>query len=33
VTIQESSGTALDITAIDLKVQQATGGNVIKAAP
>jgi hypothetical protein len=29
VTIQENAGTALDITAIDLKVQQATGGIVI----
>jgi hypothetical protein len=29
VTIKENAGTALDITAIDLKVQQATGGIVI----
>jgi hypothetical protein len=29
VKIQENAGTALDITAIDLKVQQATGGIVI----
>jgi hypothetical protein len=29
VTLQETGGTALDITAIDLKVQQATGGIVI----
>jgi hypothetical protein len=29
VTIQETGGTALDITALDLKVQQATGGIVI----
>ena len=29
VTIQENAGTALDITAINLKVQQATGGIVI----
>jgi hypothetical protein len=28
-TIQETGGTALDITALDLKVQQATGGIVI----
>jgi hypothetical protein len=29
VTIQETGGKALDITALDLKVQQATGGIVI----
>jgi hypothetical protein len=29
VKVQETGGTALDITAIDLKVQQATGGIVI----
>jgi hypothetical protein len=29
VTIKENAGTALDITAIDLRVQQATGGIVI----
>jgi hypothetical protein len=30
VTIQETGGTALDVTALDLKVEQATGGIVIQ---